>query len=87
MARIFGWFSDWCNRNHCTCFVDGLGKWRWGDCCAAHDIAYMAQEITRAEADRLLYECVKKSSHPVMAWIMWACVRIFGGMGWRRYGG
>ena len=67
----------------CTLFPDG----DWRPCCAAHDYWYAKgggyQE--RLEADRDLRDCVADGGRPVVAWIMYAGVRL-GGSPWVPFG-
>lgn len=65
-----------CNRNKCTCWFDG----NWGECCEVHDIDYIhnPDNITRLEADKKLFNCVRKNGGIIMASIMFVGVRAFG---------
>lgn len=64
-------------------------------CCDAHDIAYRTghdengQAITRAEADKRLFKCMRKAgktpligTHLLPA-VYWSAVRLFGGKAWK----
>jgi|GEM_PF-3750868 len=54
-------------------------------CCKVHDNDYGKDgTVSRAEADRKFRECVKSTGRPVMAWFMWAGLRL---VGWVRYKG
>lgn len=62
---------------------DGCSFWpdgNWHSCCFEHDMLYHrgGSPAERKEADRLLYECVKATAGPVMAYTMWVGVRVFG---------
>ena len=63
----------------CHYFPDGP----WKGCCHDHNVAYAAR-TDRADADRALRKCVKANGHPVIAWIMWLGVRLFGWIFWGR---
>lgn len=68
----------------CTNWPDGL----WLPCCTTHDYYYqygIALEIKRKEADKRLRRCVADMGYPMVAWIMYAGVRTFGGLLWRRH--
>ena len=59
----------------CTSVPDfNFGK----DCCAQHDRDYFDCEITRAEADRRMRECISRKGYLVLPWVYWIGVRIFG---------
>lgn len=59
---------------NCTCFFEG----NWTKCCEKHDKRYMSTRLTKWQADKLLYRCVKKQGHAVVAGIMFAGVAVFG---------
>lgn len=52
------------------------------DCCGEHDYYYQSHEITRAEADKKLRQCIQKKGYIVLPWIYWLGVRIFGKRHW-----
>jgi hypothetical protein len=56
----------------------------WEGCCTTHDQAYWkgGTREDRAEADRGLMVCVTENGHPVLAFLMWAAVRIGGHPFW-----
>lgn len=54
------------------------------DCCNTHDYHYQLQDVSRAEADKKLRECIKAKGHPILAWVYWSGVRVFGGGFWKR---
>jgi hypothetical protein len=47
-------------------------------CCYEHDIYYVTGAISRAEADRCLRKCISARGYPVLAWVYWLGVRLFG---------
>jgi len=60
-------------------------------CCKEHDYYYRnpveLTGVSRAEADRRLRRCIR--SHwggPVMPWIYWGAVRLFGWIPWNKAG-
>lgn len=55
------------------------------DCCGEHDYHYQIGDITRAEADKRLRECIKKKGYSGLAWAYWLGVRLFAGGVWKRY--
>ncbi|WP_298032476.1 hypothetical protein [uncultured Desulfovibrio sp.] len=67
-----------------------LGKWLFGRdmpfrvCCDEHDLFYDqgGSAADRTFADRVLRECIRSMGYPVSAWIVWICVRLFGGSHW-----
>lgn len=62
-------------KNYCTAFPDG----EEGMCCKAHDIEYSTKgTLSRKEADKALYQCVKENGEPVKAALMYVGVRAFG---------
>jgi hypothetical protein len=48
------------------------------DCCGEHDYHYQLGDVTRAEADRKLRECLRKKGYFLLPWAYWLGVRIFG---------
>lgn len=78
------WYNKLLERGQaCTGWFDGS----WKNCCVYHDKLYMTEagtDLTRAEADDRLFECVKNKS-AVMAYIMLAGVRLFGWYYWNKY--
>jgi hypothetical protein len=54
-------------------------------CCIAHDINYSDHPagISRAGADKELRRCIASTGHPLLAWLYWSAVRIFGRTAWR----
>jgi hypothetical protein len=75
---------------------DGCTFWpwkpAWAHCCAAHDADYwfgaMGQPgtLTRSQADNRLYHCIRRSGHPVQAWVAWVGVRAGGWWPWLAHG-
>lgn len=53
------------------------------DCCGEHDYHYQDKNITRAEADKRLRECIQKKGYIVLPWVYWLGVRVFGGLFWK----
>lgn len=67
---------DWCTHS-----PDGT----WWQCCRVHDRLYADPNATdRAAADLQLRRCMLRKGRPVLAWIYWFGVRLFGGFYWRR---
>lgn len=48
------------------------------DCCAEHDAHYQLGDISRAEADAKLRQCMRKKGYFVLPWVYWLGVRVFG---------
>lgn len=48
------------------------------DSCNEHDLLYSTGEVSRAEADNLLRKSVASKGFPVLAWVCWLGVRMFG---------
>lgn len=78
---------SFCHKNNSTCFIDRftiLGKtYDWSSCARYHDVAYVKQDISRKEADKKLYNCVKEKCK-VVAPIMYIGVRVFGWYFWNK---
>lgn len=57
-------------------------------CCDEHDIHYRTGatiegvRLTRREADRRFYECMKHTDGPILAGLYWLGVRMFGEQAW-----
>ena len=49
-------------------------------CCVEHDINYATGDITRAEADRKLRQCIAAKGYPYLSIVYWMGVRLFGWM-------
>lgn len=47
-------------------------------CCEEHDMYYALGGVTRREADKRLRLCIKSKGYPVLAWVYWIAVRLFG---------
>ena len=74
-----------CERGqHCTCFIDKIGKYYHGMCCQLHDYNYVRQHISRKEADKRLLKCLKKNTYKPIAYSMYYAVRTFGFIFWNR---
>lgn len=62
-----------------------LPRWgRYGNATVVHDFLYYAQDRSRAQADRVLLEAMAVLATP--AWqrgLIYAAVRVFGGLAWR----
>lgn len=54
------------------------------DCCGEHDTYYQSKEITRAEADKRLRQCIQKKGYILLPWIYWAGVRLLGWTHWNK---
>lgn len=65
--------------NYCTWWFDG---W-WGQCCHLHDIAY-STGVVKSIADLALQNCVASVGAPIISWIMWIGVTLFGGFWYAR---
>ena len=76
---------DFCNKNHCTCFVDSIFGVYIGDCCKQHDEDFYNQNISKEVADKKLFKCVRSKTNVVLASAMWIAVRTFGYIFWNRY--
>lgn len=61
-------------KDHCTMFPEG----NWSECCARHDRRYENKRLTRFQADKLLFRCVKRKSSIIIAAIMFMGVRLVG---------
>ena len=48
------------------------------DCCREHDHDYKLGMISRWEADKKLYRCIRAKGYVVLPLIYWLAVRIFG---------
>lgn len=76
--------NRWCNKNHSTCFIDKCCGKYWGQCAILHDFNYDKQKISRSEADKRFYKCLKKNSYKVIVMIMYIGVRLFGWYFWNK---
>jgi hypothetical protein len=52
------------------------------DCCAEHDYHYQLGDISRAEADKRLFQCLRKKGYLVLPVLYWIGVRFGGGRIW-----
>lgn len=50
----------------------------FAECCVTHDIDYSLGEITRAESDRKLRQCISSKGYPYLSVVYWVGVRLFG---------
>ena len=55
-------------------------NYRWEKCCILHDKRYWSggTKADRKQADKELYECVRKKGYPLIATIMYLGVRVGG---------
>ena len=60
--------------DYCTLSPDG----NWGECCKLHDRRYANNRLTRYQADKLLYRCIKRKSNSMVASVYFIGVRAFG---------
>ena len=60
-------------KDNCTLFPEGT----WSHCCARHDRRYENTRISKLQADKLLFRCVKKESL-LIAIAMFSGVTLFG---------
>ena len=61
-------------KDHCTLFIEGT----WTSCCERHDRRYENKRLTKYQADKLLFRCVRRNSNIVIAIIMFLGVTLFG---------
>lgn len=61
-------------KDNCTFWFEGT----WTECCKRHDRRYANKRLTRNQADKLLFRCVKRKSNIIMAFIMFTGIRILG---------
>ena len=61
-------------KDYCTLFPEG----NWSKCCALHDRRYENKRLTKYQADKLLFRCVRRKGNNIIASIMFAGVTIFG---------
>lgn len=54
------------------------------DCCGEHDYHYQTGDISRAEADKRLRECLRRKGYFVLPWVYWLGTRL---LGWKFYKG
>lgn len=54
-------------------------------CCHEHDKIYTFQSEPRRVGDRRLRKCIKNEGHPILAWVYWVFVRIFGWIAWLKW--
>ncbi len=54
------------------------------ECCLQHDADYVAQTISRSEADYKLYQCALGKTDPLIAGIAFAVVTLGGWFFWYR---
>jgi hypothetical protein len=57
------------------------------DCCGEHDYHYQEGDVSRAEADKRLRQCIRKKGYFLLPWAYWLGVRMFAGDVWRKYRG
>lgn len=60
----------------------------WRPCCDQHDLDYDEKLMTRAEADRKFYNCLRSTAKTpigryLFAPLYYAAVRVFGGSHWK----
>lgn len=50
----------------------------FADCCKHHDFQYSTTHLTRLQSDRQLRYCIKNKGYPILCWVYWLGVRLFG---------
>jgi hypothetical protein len=55
------------------------------DCCGEHDYHYQIGDVSRAEADRRLRDCLRKKGYFILPWLYYLGVRGFASGVWSRY--
>ena len=50
------------------------------NCCIEHDLSYRLGLTKRSTADKNLRKCIAMHRHPILSWVYWIAVRIFGGL-------
>ena len=48
------------------------------ECCIEHDVVYATGIVSRARGDAALRDCIKKKGFPILSWVYWIGVRLFG---------
>ena len=62
------------NNDGCTSVPD----FNFKECCVEHDYLYFTKEVSRAEADKRLRECIGRQKWRMLPWIYWVGVRLLG---------
>lgn len=70
-------------RNHCTTTPDFIAE-SINHCCLTHDNDYVAQVISKTEADTRFYNCLLDTIDPISATIIYVCASIGGVWFWYR---
>lgn len=74
-------FSKGVRYDGCT----GVPDFNFGnDCCGEHDYHYQLTDISRAEADKRLRQCLRQKGYFLLPWIYWLGVRAFGRQFYRK---
>ena len=60
--------------DHCTLSPEG----NWAECCKRHDRRYENKRLTKWQADKLLYRCVKRKSNAFIGSLFFIGVTIGG---------
>lgn len=55
------------------------------DCCGEHDAHYQIGDVSRAEADKRLYNCLREKGYFFLPLVYWFFVRIGAKGVWNRY--
>ena len=63
---------------HCTLWPDKLGSMDYSQCCKRHDRRYENKRLSKYQADKLLYRCVRRKSNKLNAAVMFIGVTLFG---------
>jgi hypothetical protein len=57
------------------------------DCCGEHDYHYQTGDVSRAEADKRLRQCLWKKGYPLLSIAYWLGVRFGAQNVWDKYRG
>jgi hypothetical protein len=63
-----------CDKDYCTLWLEG----NWCKCCKRHDRRYTRKGLSKFQADKLLFRCVKRKAGWFMASLMFTGVTLFG---------
>jgi len=79
---VWKWLRKWdIDRPGCTLWPEGS----WHHCCVAHDYAYADGIYSKWDADVELMKCVYHTGHPIVAFLMFLGVTLFGWSAWLRH--
>lgn len=90
MGKRIDWIKAGLSKGYTFDGCTSVPDLNFGHCCDRHDYHYQDKELSRKQADNLLFKCMSNGSWKrnwrgkLLAPVYWLGVRVFGGNYWNR---